>query len=87
MTEKYESYNIKVSTSELADIVSRMERSVLGADRDLIIIAALTLAIGKSDPELIKDDVKFRNTLDSLSHHLCWIITLPTELPTGTIAH
>ena len=80
MQKTYESYSVRFSSNKAAEVIERMEKSVLGVDRDLVILSALVLAIGKSDPDAIQNSQRLGSLLASLSEHLAWIISLPTEI-------
>ena len=79
-TKTHEIYSVKCSNRDVSAVISRIERAVLGVDRDLIIVAALVLAIGLSDHDILKSDERLRSTLDSLSDHLCWLVGLSPEV-------
>ena len=80
----HNSYNVKFSTNSAAAIIDRIERAVVGVDKDLVILASLLLAIGKSSPDAISDPKRLRSILDSLSEHLAWILSLPEEIDPKT---
>lgn len=80
MTNKeFTTYSVKFANSDISSVMGRLERAVLGVDRDLVIVASLILAIGLSDHEILKNDERLRATVDSLSDHLCWLVRMPQE--------
>ena len=73
-------YDVRYSKGALAKIVGQLERSTIGVDRDLKIMAALSMAIGLSDPTLLQNPDRFSNMLNNLSQYLCWAIQLPETI-------
>ena len=80
MSNQFQSYDVRYSKTALSEVIKRLEHSLLGVDRDLQIMASLSLAIGLSDPTLLKEPDKFSNMLNNLSRYLCWAVQLPEEI-------
>ncbi len=81
MTTRMTSYPVRFSNEQLASIIGRIEESTAGADRDLLIVSLITMAVCISDPALIDNDIRFHNVLDSVSTHICWVLQDGGGLP------
>ena len=49
-----------------------MENATVGVKRDLVIMASIALALGKSDPEIVEDTERFHLAMDSISQAICF---------------
>ena len=78
--KQFDTYDVKFSKGALTDVITRLERGLVGIDRDLQIMAALSLAVGLSDPTIMRDPTRFSNMLNNLSQYLCWAIQLPETI-------
>ena len=68
----YTTSTAQFSNEQLAEAVRRMENATIGIKRDLVIMASIALALGKSDPEIVEDTERFHLAMDSISQAICF---------------
>ena len=74
--KNYDTYTAQFTNEQLAEVVRRMENSTVGVKRDLVIMASIALALGKSDPEIMSDMGRFHLAMDSISQAICFNVTM-----------
>ncbi|MGE3341537.1 MAG: hypothetical protein AB7J46_06610 [Candidatus Altimarinota bacterium] len=78
MGKTYETYQTSYTNEELSEVIRKMEYATMGIERDLVIVGAIALALGKSDPDIFDDTDRFNDALDSVSQAVCFNISAPT---------
>lgn len=77
LDDKYTSYNVTYSNEQIGAVVALLENALIGIDRDLTIVSLICLALCRSDPDLIKDEVRFRYAVEAMCDHMVWVIGSP----------
>ena len=75
MEKQYTSYPVSFSSKEVSKVIGLMEDATIGIDPDLILTAAVVMALGISDPDIFQDAKRFNNALDSVSKHIVWVLS------------
>ena len=75
MEKNFISYPVSFSNRDVVKVVNLLEGVTLEIERDLLITALLTYAIGLQDPDIFEDGSRFQDTLDSVGQHICWVLT------------
>ena len=81
MEKSYTSYPVSFSNKQVSRVIGLMEEAIRGIDQDLVLTAALVMALGISDPDIFKDDIRFANALDSVSKHIVWVLSNGLDQP------
>ena len=80
-TPTYISYPVTFSNEQVSGVIAKIEEATQDVkDQDLIIVSLLVMIIGLSDPGILSDEERFRETLDNISNHISWVLRTPIEM-------
>ena len=85
MEKTYISYPVNFSSAAIADVAALIETATKTVDRDLLLVTLIVMLLCISDPDIAQEEERLRNALDSVSDHICWVLSTRPETDPGKL--